>query len=83
MFPTSSSHLAAMTNRVLPFQKLMGAMVLWALPPQAVLDRRIWRNKEEVLIHWQGMSPAEATWEDARAMRLCFPDIALEDKDQI
>ena len=28
MFPTSSRHLAVMTNRVLPCQKLMGAVVL-------------------------------------------------------
>ena len=51
--------------------------------PQAVLDKRTRRNKEEVLIHWQGLSPAEATWEDARTMRLHFPDITLEDKGQI
>ncbi|RVW22797.1 Transposon Tf2-8 polyprotein [Vitis vinifera] len=48
--------------------------------PQAVLDRQTRRNKEEVLIHWQGLSPAEATWEDACTMRLRFPDITLEDK---
>ena len=28
--------------------------------PQAVLDRRTRQNKEKVLIHWQGLSPAEA-----------------------
>ena len=51
--------------------------------PQAVLDRRTRRNKEEVLIHWQGLSPTKATWEDAHIMRLRFPDITLEDKGQI
>ena len=51
--------------------------------PQAILDRRTRRNKEEVLIHWQGLSPAEATWEDARTMRLHFPHITLEDKGRI
>ncbi|KAL4633316.1 hypothetical protein ACB092_04G114200 [Castanea dentata] len=51
--------------------------------PQAVLDRRTRRNKEEVLIHWKGQSPAEATWEDAHAMRLRFPNITLEDKGRI
>ena len=48
--------------------------------PQAILDRRTRRNKEEVLIHWQGLSPAEATWEDAHTIRLRFPNITLEDK---
>ena len=51
--------------------------------PQAVLDRQTWRNKEEVLIHWQGLSLAKATWEDARTMRLRFLDITLEDKGRI
>ena len=51
--------------------------------PQAVLDRRTRKNKEEVLIHWQGLSPTEATWEDARTIRLRFPDITLEDKGRI
>jgi len=51
--------------------------------PQAFLDRRTQRNKEEFLIHWQELSLAEATCEDARAMRLLFPDITLEDKGQI
>lgn len=32
--------------------------------PQAVLDRRIRKKKHEVLIHWQGLSPADATWKD-------------------
>ena len=51
--------------------------------PQAILDRQTWRNKEEVLIHWQGLSLVEATWEDARTMRLRFLDITLEDKGRI
>lgn len=34
------------------------------LVPQAVLDRRVRRKKQEVLIHWQGFSPTDATWED-------------------
>lgn len=29
--------------------------------PQAVLDRRIRKKKHEVMIHWQGLSPADAT----------------------
>ncbi|KAJ4953476.1 hypothetical protein NE237_030308 [Protea cynaroides] len=32
--------------------------------PQAVIDHRIRKRKREVLIHWQGASPADATWED-------------------
>ena len=51
--------------------------------PQVVLDRRTRQNKEKVLIHWQGLSLAEATWEDARSMRLRFLDITLEDKGRI
>uniref|UniRef100_A0A2N9J7H4 Chromo domain-containing protein n=1 Tax=Fagus sylvatica TaxID=28930 RepID=A0A2N9J7H4_FAGSY len=48
--------------------------------PQAILDRRTRRSKEEVLVHWQGLSPSDATWEDAQSLRLRFPEISLEDK---
>ncbi|KAH7576003.1 hypothetical protein JRO89_XS02G0274100 [Xanthoceras sorbifolium] len=34
------------------------------LQPQTVLDCRIRWQRKEVLIHWHGLSPAEATWED-------------------
>lgn len=32
--------------------------------PQAILNSRIHIRKREVLIHWQGFSPAEAIWEN-------------------
>lgn len=48
--------------------------------PQAVLDRRVYRRREQVLIHWQGLSPAEATWEDLKSMKQQFPDYCLGDK---
>ncbi|GMY19663.1 Ty3/gypsy retrotransposon protein [Fagus crenata] len=50
------------------------------LPVIAILDRRTRRSKEEVLVHWQGLSPADATWEDAQSLRLRFPEMSLEDK---
>lgn len=48
--------------------------------PQAILDRRTRRRKEEVLIHWQGLSPADATWEEVEGLRIRFPNLSLEDK---
>ncbi|KAA8522099.1 hypothetical protein F0562_012587 [Nyssa sinensis] len=48
--------------------------------PQAVLDRRVRKKKDEVLIHWQGLSPAEATWEDLVTMKQQFPEYCLKDK---
>ena len=48
--------------------------------PQAILEQRKRRGQIEILIHWQGLSPSEATWEDLRNMKLQFPDLALEDK---
>ncbi|KAL9427049.1 hypothetical protein AB3S75_033771 [Citrus x aurantiifolia] len=48
--------------------------------PQAILDRRVRKQKKEVLIHWQGLSPAEATWEVLDIMKKQFPNYSLEDK---
>ncbi|GMY22854.1 hypothetical protein FCV25MIE_18095, partial [Fagus crenata] len=50
--------------------------------PQAVLDTRIRRSKTEVLVHWQGLPPSEATWEDLRHMQYQFPEYTLGDKGQ-
>ena len=33
-----------------------------AIRPQVVLDQHRRRNQQEVLVHWQGLSPANATW---------------------
>ena len=51
--------------------------------PLAVLDRRIRRRKQEVLIHWHGLSPVEATWVDRDFILEQFPDLTLEDKGEI
>lgn len=48
--------------------------------PQAILDRRKRRNQDEVLVHWKGLSPADATWEKKKDLQLQFPDVSLEDK---
>ncbi|KAA8522007.1 hypothetical protein F0562_012679 [Nyssa sinensis] len=48
--------------------------------PQAVLDRRQRSYEDEILIHWKGLSPAEATWENLAAMQKQFPNHSLEDK---
>lgn len=31
--------------------------------PQTILDQHKRRNQEEVLVHWKGLSPTDATWE--------------------
>lgn len=51
--------------------------------PQAVLDRRMRKGLQQVLIHWHGLSPADATWEDLRDMKHRFSKLALEDKGEI
>ncbi|CAA0839973.1 Unknown protein, partial [Striga hermonthica] len=48
--------------------------------PQAVLDSRIKDGLKEILIHWEGLSPADASWESAEHMQLRYPQFALEDK---
>nr|ABA94475.1 retrotransposon protein, putative, unclassified [Oryza sativa Japonica Group] len=45
--------------------------------PVHVLSRRVYRKGagavEQVKVRWQGQTSAEATWEDAAALRLRFP----------
>jgi len=43
---------------------------------QACLNRGVW----ELLIHWQGSAPAEATWESLPSFVATYPDFQLEDK---
>nr|XP_034889166.1 uncharacterized protein LOC118029398 [Populus alba] len=56
------------------------------LQPQAILDRRMVRHHRQaatqVLIHWKTLSPSEATWEFAEDLRLRYPQLFLEDKEQ-
>jgi len=49
--------------------------------PQAVLETRIRHKKTELLIHWQGFSPAEATWEEEDMIKAQFPEFFLGDKE--
>ena len=52
--------------------------------PVAVLDRRIVKRRNVVvvqwLIHWWGTDPVEATWEYAEEIERQFPSFNLEDK---
>jgi hypothetical protein len=54
------------------------------LQPQAIMERRIARRKNQavtqVLIHWKGLPPADATWEIVDEIAARFPDFHLEDK---
>jgi len=54
------------------------------LLPRAILDRRmVKRNLQaatQLLVHWAGLTPAEATWEFAEELALRFPQFDLEDK---
>jgi len=49
--------------------------------PQAVLETRIRHKKPELLIHWQGLSPAEVTWEEEDMIKAQFPEFFLGDKE--
>lgn len=52
--------------------------------PQSILgDRVITQYGEQVaqvLVHWKGKSPEEATWEEVSTLTSHFPDSNLEDK---
>jgi hypothetical protein len=52
--------------------------------PQAVLGKRVKKKKKiELLIHWQGLSTMESTWEDYDSIHMRFPDFFLEDKENV
>jgi hypothetical protein len=51
------------------------------LTPQAILDFKGQDHKKEVLIHWRGHSPADATWEGILTIQQQFHEFDLEDKD--
>ncbi|KAJ8630552.1 hypothetical protein MRB53_023875 [Persea americana] len=45
-----------------------------AIPnPRAVLYRCVQKGKSEILVHWQGLPPAEATWENVDFLKNQFP----------
>ncbi|XP_050217583.1 uncharacterized protein LOC126668423 [Mercurialis annua] len=48
--------------------------------PQAILDSRSKGTTKQVLVHWDGLSPAESSWEDVESLLQQFPSLALEDK---
>ncbi|CAN0921338.1 hypothetical protein LINGRAHAP2_LOCUS32538 [Linum grandiflorum] len=48
--------------------------------PLAILEKRLRKGKEEVLVHWTHTTPADATWEDWHHLQLQFPHV-LEDKN--
>jgi hypothetical protein len=48
---------------------------------RVALKYRIKKGITEVLIHWNGLSPADTTWEILDEIQQHFPYCALEDKD--
>lgn len=48
--------------------------------PQAVLVSRLRKGKNEILIYWCGLSPADATWEEREIIQKHYPDFTLEDR---
>ena len=48
---------------------------------QAILETRMQKGEKELLVHWQGLSPADATWEPLVDFQVRFPYFSLEDKE--
>lgn len=49
---------------------------------QAQLTSRTHKGQHEFLIHWEGLSPADTSWQLANHMMLRYPHFGLEDKHQ-
>jgi hypothetical protein len=54
------------------------------LQPRTILERQIAKRQNQaitqVLIHWEGLSPADATWEYIDELKWRFPQFNLGDK---
>ncbi|KAB5538897.1 hypothetical protein DKX38_016430 [Salix brachista] len=50
--------------------------------PKAILDSRVFHNKKQVLVHWDGLSPADSSWEEVSSFQSRFPSFTLADKCQ-
>ncbi|XP_055960653.1 transposon Tf2-1 polyprotein [Mercurialis annua] len=48
--------------------------------PKAILDKRIIDKDIQILIHWDGLSPADASWESSAIMEVQYPEFAFEVK---
>jgi hypothetical protein len=49
--------------------------------PKVALDYCTKKGITAVLVHWEGLSPTDSTWENFDDMQLRFPSFVLEDKD--
>ena len=49
--------------------------------PKVALEYRTKKGVTEVLVHCEGLSPADATWDNLNDMQLRFQSFVLEDKD--
>lgn len=47
---------------------------------QEILDERLSKSRHELLVHWQGLSPAEASWLDAMSFTNKYPSFVFADK---
>ncbi|CAN1156676.1 hypothetical protein LINPERHAP2_LOCUS21088 [Linum perenne] len=47
--------------------------------PQTILERRVRRGREEVLVHWSDSSPADSSWEDRERLQMQFPEFGDAD----
>ncbi|KAF9682473.1 hypothetical protein SADUNF_Sadunf05G0112500 [Salix dunnii] len=48
--------------------------------PKALLDSRIIHNQRQVLVHWDGLSLADSSWEDVSSFQTRFPSFVLVNK---
>ncbi|CAN0904946.1 hypothetical protein LINGRAHAP2_LOCUS23386 [Linum grandiflorum] len=50
--------------------------------PVAILERRVRKGREQVLVHWTHTTPADATWDDLDHLQIQFPGV-LGDKNAL
>jgi hypothetical protein len=64
-----------------PIEIALPAVPNSRVQPQVVLEQRMRKGELEILVHWEGFSLADASWEKRVDFTSRFLDFVLEDND--
>jgi hypothetical protein len=75
------SVLKKYVGTTIPMEAKLPGIPSLQIQPLAILEQRVHKGFPEILVHWAGYSPANASWEKKDDFLSRYPDFVLEDKD--